>query len=346
MEIPAKRSVKIWKWLLPLGVALGLGAWWCFQPSGRAAPGMVLIPAGDFQMGDQSMPKLGASNELPAHTVRVSAFSMGNFEVTKSEWDLVRIWALQNGYTDLAEGGGKSPDHPVQSVSWYDVVKWCNARSQMEGLTPCYMVAGAVYQTREHAGVACDWSVNGYRLPTEAEWEKAARGGKVGLDYPWGNDISHGRANYFEASRKLSKLLELWHRLLDIVNPGRSRSSGVSAFHPVYETGSKPYTSPVGSFSANSYGLYDMSGNVYEWCWDKHREYPSGSQIDPRGDASGAYRVGRGGSWGSNEFACRAATRNSHAPTFTANYFGFRIARSSVPQAGGRERRDEPERRR
>ena len=330
MEIPAKRSRKIWKWLLPLGVLLGLAAWWCFQPSGRAAPAMVLIPAGDFQMGAQSMPKLGDSNALPVHTVRVSAFLIGNYEVTKSEWDLVRIWALQNGYTDLAEGGGKAPDHPVHSVSWYDVVKWCNARSQMEGLTPCYTVAGAVYQMREDSGVACDWSANGYRLPTEAEWEKAARGGKVGNDYPWGDSINHSRAN-FRDDQKLSKRLELWYRLVDVVNPGRSPRAKASGYHPAYETGSIPYTSPVGSFSANGYGLYDMSGNVLELCWDQWGNYPSGLQTDPRGTASGSLRVFRGGSWIYDADSCRAADRSHDFPSNRYNGIGFRAARSSVP---------------
>jgi formylglycine-generating enzyme required for sulfatase activity len=343
MEIPEKRSVKIWKWLLPLGVLLGLAAWWCFHPSGRSAPAMVLIPAGDFQMGDQSMPKVGAPDELPVHTVRVSAFFIGKYEVTKSEWDLVRIWALQNGYTDLAEGGGKAPDHPVHSVSWYDVVKWCNARSQMEALTPCYTVAGAVYQTGGEEGVTCDWSANGYRLPTEAEWEKAARGGKVGLDYPWGNEISHSRANFMD-DQKLSKLLELWYRLVDVVNPGNSRSGGASGYHPAYETGNKPYTSPVGSFSANGYGLYDMSGNVWEWCWDRHGNYSSSLQTDPRGDVSDSFRVLRGGSWYYAANGCRVAFRGGYDSAHSEDFLGFRIARSSVPQAGDRERRDEPER--
>jgi formylglycine-generating enzyme required for sulfatase activity len=347
MELPAKRSVRIWKWLLHLCVALGLGAWWCFHPSGRAAPGMVLIPAGDFQMGDQSMPKVGDPNELPVHTVRVSAFSMGNYEVTKSEWDLVRIWAQQNGYTDLAEGGGKAPDHPVHYVTWRDVVKWCNARSRMEGLTPCYTVLGVVYQVGEDGGVFCDWSANGYRLPTEAEWEKASRGGKVGLDYPWGNEISHRRANYCEDSRKLSKLVELWYRLVEVVNPGGSRSSGASGHHPAYENGDIPYTSPVGSFSANDYALYDMSGNVWEWCWDQFGNYPSGLQTDPRGGESGYFPGLRGGSWTDGADGCRTAGRMNYAGPASSNYnIGFRVARSSVPQAGDRERSDEPGRRR
>ena len=140
--------------------------------------GFALIPAGPFQMGDQSSPLVGDNNELPVHTVQVSAFYMGKYEVTKEEWDAVRTWGLANGYTDLAAGNGsyasKGANHPVHSITWYDMVKWCNARSQKEGLTPCYTVSGATYKTGQSAP-ECNWNANGYRLPTEAECEKAAR---------------------------------------------------------------------------------------------------------------------------------------------------------------------------
>ena len=113
----------------------------------------------------------------------------------------MRTWGLANGYTDLAAGNGsyasKGANHPVHSITWYDMVKWCNARSEKEGLTPCYTVSGAIYQDGpEHAG-GCNWSANGYRLPSEAEWEKAARGGLSAQNFPWGNTIAHSQANYY-----------------------------------------------------------------------------------------------------------------------------------------------------
>ncbi|MCX6874352.1 MAG: SUMF1/EgtB/PvdO family nonheme iron enzyme [Verrucomicrobia bacterium] len=279
-------------------------------------PGFALIPAGPFQMGDQSSPLVGYPFELPVHTVQVSAFYMGKCEVTKEEWDAVRTWGLANGYTDLPAGNGgyasKGANHPVHSITWYDMVKWCNARSQKEGLTLCYTVSGATYKTGQSAPV-CNWSANGYRLPTEAEWEKAARGGVAGKNFPWGTDtITHSQANY-ESSPSYAY----------DVSPTRG-------YHPTYNTGDAPHTSPVGSFAPNGYGLYDMAGNVWEWCWDWYGSYTSGSQTDPRGATSGSYRVIRGGGWAGITIGCRAAYRNNGYPPDYSNYrMGFRPARSS-----------------
>jgi formylglycine-generating enzyme required for sulfatase activity len=158
-----------------------------------APDGFALIPAGAFTMGRTSG---DTESDAPPVTVTVSAFYMGKYEVTKALWDEVRIWGAANGYTDLRTGGGKASNHPVHTISWFDMVKWCNARSQKDGLTPVYTVSGAVMKTGTTAPVA-NWSANGYRLPTEAEWEKAARGGVSGKRFPQGTDtISHSQANY------------------------------------------------------------------------------------------------------------------------------------------------------
>ncbi len=156
--------------------------------------GMALIPAGSFTMGDGFAE--GDSDERPTHSVYVSAFYMDKTEVTKAKWDEVATWAASNGY-DISAGGasGVAASHPAYNVTWYECVKWCNARSQKEGLTPCYTVAGATYKTGSSAP-DCNWSANGYRLPTEAEWEKAARGGSGGRRFPWGDAINHDYANY------------------------------------------------------------------------------------------------------------------------------------------------------
>jgi formylglycine-generating enzyme required for sulfatase activity len=265
---------------------------------GPAVSGMALIPAGEFSMGDS----LDGNTDLPVRTVTLNAFYMGKHEVTKALWIDVWTWAVANGYTNLTEGSGKANDHPVNWVTWYDMVKWCNARSQKEGLIPAYYTDDAqtiIYKTGNVnvTNTQVKWSANGYRLPTEAEWEKAARGGLSGKRYPWGDDISHNEANYYE--------------------------------NPIYRVGASPYSSPVGVFAANGYGLYDMAGNSSEWCWDWYGVYAGGSQTNPRGPDAGAFRVYRGGNWGNSTFFCRNAVRVvNQTPTNSFILLGLRVARS------------------
>ncbi|RKX34113.1 MAG: sulfatase-modifying factor protein, partial [Verrucomicrobia bacterium] len=196
-------------------------------------------------------------------------------------------------------GSGKTASHPVHSVNWYDVVKWCNARSAVEGRTPCYNLSNW----------SCNWNADGYRLPTEAEREKAARGGLNGRRFGWGDLITHSEANYYS---------------------DRSYAYDVSptlGFHPDFNDGGTPYTSPVGSFAPNEYGLYDMAGNVWEWCWDLYKSnyYGTSPSSDPRGAASSSYRVVRGGGWGFVAWYCRSAQRGWTVPSITDHSFGFRV---------------------
>ncbi len=294
--------------------------------AGTPLSGFAYIPAGSFQMGDQSSPLVGYSYELPVHSVYVSGFYMGRTEVTWLDWRTVRDWAVTHGYTDLTgTGAGKADTHPVHTITWYEMVKWCNAKSEKDGLTPCYTVSGAVYRTGNSDAVVCNWSANGYRLPTEAEWEKAARGGLSALNFPWGNTISHSQANYCVYSDNGTTNYYSYD-----VTPRPGYATNYYD-HPSYNDGVYPYTSPVGSFAPNGYGLYDMSGNLWEWCWDWWGSYTAGSQTDPRGPASGSPRVLRGGSWSYDAYGCRVADRYRYDPFDSYIDFGFRVARSSVP---------------
>jgi formylglycine-generating enzyme required for sulfatase activity len=270
--------------------------------------GMVLIPEGEFIMGDSSGDGLSDAVLVSA---TISAFYMDETEVTKAQWDGVKTWGATNSYTDLAAGEGKAADHPVQMVSWYDCVKWCNARSEQAGLTPVYYTDDAqttVYRTGEVdvTNLQVDWSADGYRLPTEAEWEKAARGGLSGQRFPWGNTISQNLANYNGATSSLA------------YDQG---PDGLNAIGSV--GGTSPATSPVGSFAANGYGLHDMAGNVFEWCWDWYGT-PYAGGMDPQGATTGSDRVLRGGYWNYYARFARCAFRNYYYPDYAYNDIGIR----------------------
>lgn len=291
-------------------------------------PGMAWVEAGAVAQGDA--PGVGYADETPVHTNFVCGFWMDAAETTKQRWDAVAEWAATNGY-DIgpADGEGKAPSHPVQMVSWYEAVKWCNARSQMEGLRPCYYLSaaldspyvnGAVPMTNEYGEVDVrndwvDWNAAGYRLPTEAEWEKAARGARQGRLFPWGGDtIAHAQANYS-------------------ANPGHPPYdvSPTAGWHPEYNTGDFLCTAPAGSFPANGLGLHDMAGNVAEWCWDWYDAYPSAGQTDPHGPEASpyGYRVLRGGGWYDDATYARSSARYSSLEPYNGDYngIGFRTVR-------------------
>jgi formylglycine-generating enzyme required for sulfatase activity len=270
--------------------------------------GFSFIPAGPFYMGDNLA--AGEIIEGPVHTVTVSAFYMAQRETTKALWDEVREWGVSHGYTDLPVGRGKDSYHPVQTVTWFDVIKWCNARSEKEGLPPCYSVGGSPLRTGTVIPVV-DWTARGYRLPTEAEWEKAARSGvNDGRRFPLGYTISHLNTNYYSS-----------FSVYDI--------SPTKGYHPQYAVGDEPYTSPVGSFAANWLGLHDMAGNVWEWCWDVPEIYALLvlTPTDPKGGTTGSTRVLRGGSWNDDATVNRVAKRKFLNSSVMLNNLGFRSAR-------------------
>ena len=258
--------------------------------------GMVLIPAGVNTGTDPDSGVYSLTNE--------TAFYMDKYEVTKAQWDAVRTWGLANGYTDLATGAGKAANHPVQIVNWYNCVTWCNARSEKEGREAAYYTdAGytSVYKTGTVSGVSAPYlkgAARGYRLPTDAQWEYAARGGATSHRFPWSDsdEIQHARANY---NSSVSYAFD---------------TSPTRGYHTSYTNALLPYTSPAGAFAPNGYGLYDMTGNVWEWCFDWYPGF------------EGSYRVLRGGSWSYRAYYCRVGYRFVSYPGIADYDVGFRAA--------------------
>jgi formylglycine-generating enzyme required for sulfatase activity len=277
---------------------------------------MVYIPAGSFTMGDA----LDGKPDAVAVDTTVSAFYMDATEVTYTQWQTVYTWATNNGYSFDNPGRGKGATYPVEMVSWYDSVKWCNARSEKEGKTPAYYITTNnwtngtnFYRTGniDLTSANVNWSANGYRLATEAEWERAARGGLSSQRFPWGEKISQSLANYYGDTNQFSYDL------------------GPNGFNSTWDTGGYPFTSPVASFATNAYGLYGMAGNVCEWCWDWYGTPYSGG-TDPHGSVTGSHRVLRGGGWNRFASACAVASRIHYVPGDTSvsdereSDFGFR----------------------
>jgi formylglycine-generating enzyme required for sulfatase activity len=320
--------------------------------------GLATVPAGTFSMGDAN--DGNASGDAPVHSVTInSPLKVDPTLVTGGKWNLVVDgYALLNGYdiSEAQQGAGSGPafkaaNHPVQQVTWYDAVKWCNARSQMEGLTPCYYTDPGfnnIYMSGAVDAVYVNTATNGYRLPTEAEWEMAARGGANSQRFPFGNTNSWSKANYFVNGVLNAQVSNpgtgncAYNSALPYDNPPGGLFPGPApspygspclgtydTSDPSYSSGPMPYTSPTGALPQNGYGLFDMAGNVEEWCWDWYGQTSyMGAQTDPQGEVSGTDRVARGGSWSQDASHCRCANRDHDVPSTANSSLGFRCVRA------------------
>jgi len=257
--------------------------------------GFVYVPGGTFTMGRTT--GTGEDDELPTHSVTLNSFYMGTYEVTQAEY----AQYMQPSYS-LTSSDGLGANYPAYYISWYAILKYCNLRSMAEGLTPVYTISGSTNPANWGSvptsgnstwnAAICNWSANGYRLPTEAEWEYAARGATNIPDYLYsGSDDINAVA---------------WYN-------GNNSPNG---------------SKPVGTKAPNGLGLYDMSGNLWERCWDWLGSYSSSPQNNPTGPASGPARVSRGGDWDFSASICRVASRDLSLPYFNSYYIGFRLCRA------------------
>jgi formylglycine-generating enzyme required for sulfatase activity len=240
----------------------------------------VRIEGGFFTMGSPAS-EVSRHRDETQRQVMVGAFYMGKNEVTQREYEQIMR-------TNPSKFLGASL--PVEQVSWFDAIAYCNARSIIEGLTPAYVI--------RETEILWDHNADGYRLPTEAEWEYACRAGTKAA-FNVGNNITPNQAN-FDGNYPYNKQFK-----------GRYRARTLTAR----------------SFSPNDWGLYDMHGNVYEWCWDQYKPYENAASLDGSLSSPG---VIRGGSWTSEARFLRSANRASLNHTAKNDYVGFRVARSAL----------------
>jgi len=258
---------------------------------------LLHVPAGTFQR-DSTATNLSV----------VSAFRLGKYEITRAQWTAVTGWADPS---EVSSSNGTND--PVQMVSWYDAIAFCNKLSALEGLTPVYTVSGVNFGTLTYAQIpttdnatwnaaTANWAATGYRLPTENEWMWAAMGADT--ESP-GATNTIGRLKAFAGST----------------------GSNVIDDYAWYSDNSGAQTHPAGTKLANELGFHDLNGNVWEWVWDWYGLYPAGTVTDYRGPASGTIRMERGGHWFSIPSVCTVATRYHGAPYDRSSAVGFRVVR-------------------
>lgn len=266
-----------------------------------ACPEMVVIPAGSFDMGSSGSEADRSRDEGPVHRVNVATFAMSKTEITRGQFaDFVKktkysagdkCWTLEKGKVEERDGDwrkfryGQEDNYPIGCLNWNDVKAYTQWLSRMTGKQ--------------------------YRLPTEAEWEYAARGNATTARY-WGDNPDEACA-YANVADKTAQ----------------AQIRGASSWSAHNCTDGFAYTSPVGSFKANAFGLYDMLGNAWEWTEDSYHDSYKGAPVDGSAwQGDGVKRVLRGGSWNSSPRIVRVAMRNSYKPERRFSFFGLRLARA------------------
>lgn len=276
--------------LLLLGLAV-LGAVYA-QPLSQS---MARVQGGTYRMGDAV--GVGNENELPVREVTVSDFEIQRTEVTQGQFAAFCAATWRRLPSDF--GWGRADSLPAVGVSWYDAILYCNWLSTTKGYTPCYTIDKLLKDPNNLAvmdvekwTVTCDWSANGYRLPTEAEWEYAARGGSYPQPHPGAGSVVPDSIAW-------------------------------------YALNSNYRTHPVAMKRPNNAGVFDLTGNVAEWCWDwMSSEYNPSETQNPTGNKAGKDRVVRGGNWMEQPNNLRNSYRTGHMPADQQlNFVGFRVVR-------------------